>query len=57
MSDRKGGSGLLVVLAALAIALITMGSYPVGIALLAVALALLPGAVKAARAGKADDAG
>ena len=49
--------GLLLVLSALAIALVVMGSYPVGIALLAVAIALLPMSIKSMKTGKSDDAG
>jgi hypothetical protein len=49
--------GLLLVLSALAIALVVMGSYPVGLALLAVAIALLPMSIKSLKPGKSDDAG
>jgi hypothetical protein len=49
--------GMLVVLCGLAILLIAMGSYPIGIALLAVAIALLPNSIKAMKARKTDDAG
>lgn len=49
--------GMPVVLCGLAIALIVMGNYPMGFALLAVAVALLPNSIKALKAGKTDDAG
>ncbi len=62
MSDKARATGLvlpgmLIVLCGLAIGLIVMGSYPIGIALLAVAIALLPNSIKAMKAGKTDDAG
>lgn len=61
MSDRSQATGplllgMLAVLVALAIALIVTGSYPMGIAILAVAIALLPNSIKAVKAGKTDDA-
>jgi hypothetical protein len=46
--------GMLVVLFVLAVALIVMGSYPIGIALLAVAAALFPTALKSMKPA-ADD--
>lgn len=62
MSDHAKATGLvlfgmLIVLCAAAIALIVMGSYPIGFALLAVAIALLPNSIRAVKAGKTDDAG
>jgi hypothetical protein len=62
MSASKKGPralllGMLIVLAGLAIWLIVLGKYPIGIALLAVPIALLPSSIRALKAGKTDDAG
>jgi ABC-type uncharacterized transport system permease subunit len=49
--------GLLLALACLAIAAIAMGRTPVGVAMLVMAIAPMPFAFRALKAGKADDAG
>lgn len=54
MNDQSRASGLLllgmlVVLGILAVVLVVMGSYPIGIALMAVAIALLPNSIRAVR--------
>ncbi|MGL6042538.1 MAG: hypothetical protein ACRC1J_01305 [Sandaracinobacteroides sp.] len=47
---------VLVVLAGFAIAVIAMGRTPVGVAMLVLAIAPLPFAIRALKGGKTDDA-